>query len=121
MTPTSTVWLILFGVERKGRNGIGSLVRVVVEGGGGGREVPHRDISVQEVLQVRMEGGGAVRTEALILTLISYQAATVNGLLPQGAHCPGQEETLAELHPSFHFAKGRRDKRLRVWTWKTTV
>lgn len=91
----------------------------------GGGEAPRTEIETSVIwkfLPMSLEGGGAVRTEALIFTLISYQAATViNGLLPQGANCAGQEETLAKVHPSFHFAKARRDKWLSVWTWKTTV
>lgn len=90
----------------------------------GGGEAPHIEIETSVIwkfLQMSLEGGRAVRTEALIFTLISYQAATViNGLLPQGANYAG-EETLAKVHPSFHFAKARRDKWLSVWTWKTTV
>ena len=65
-----------------------------------------------EVQVGRVEGGRERRpgTEARTVQSCFLYRSHCNGLLPQGANCRVQEETLAGPHPSFHFARGRRNE-----------
>lgn len=75
MTPSRTGWIVLFGIGRKGRHGIG-MERVFVEGGWG--EKTHVETQCSEV--GAGEGGGREGSQELKpeqIGLLSYQAATV--------------------------------------------
>lgn len=120
MTPSCTVWIVLFGIGRKGRHGIG-MERVFVEA----EEKTHVETQCSGVRAGkcgRKEGPGTLLQELnpKQIGLISYQAATVMTCVlqkltarPKRKHWP--------LHPSFHADRGRRAEWLGAQPLKTLV
>lgn len=70
------------------------------------------DTNALQSVWVRVAGGRERQpgTEAQAAQSCFLSRRLCNRVLPPGANCPGQEETLEGLRPSFRLAGGRRNE-----------